>query len=108
MNNSSVFQGTKASCWHVEDICIDLWSWFHCSPVRKEDFIKIADDLNEAVEKNILYFVATRWVLLGKVIDRVLGKSISLISFNIYQRYFFFYSSMGNFKRVLSCVFTCK
>ncbi|CAF1037137.1 unnamed protein product [Rotaria sordida] len=43
--------GTTTSCWHVEDICIDLWSWFHYSPARKEDFVKIADDLNEAVEK---------------------------------------------------------
>jgi hypothetical protein len=32
----------------------------------------MAKDLNDEIEKNILYFVATRWVLLGKVIDRVL------------------------------------
>ena len=29
--------------------------------------------MNETKEKTILYFVATRWVLLGKVIDRILS-----------------------------------
>jgi hypothetical protein len=48
--------------------------WFHHSPARKEDFVKIANDLKDEVEKNILYFVSTRRILLGKVIDRVLRK----------------------------------
>jgi hypothetical protein len=53
---------------------MDLWSWFHHSPARREDFVKVVNDLNDTIEKNILYFVCTRWVLLGKVIDRVLRK----------------------------------
>lgn len=66
--------GTKASYWHIENFCIDLWSWFHHSPARKEDFIKISQELNETIENNILYFVCTRWVLLGKVVDRILSE----------------------------------
>ncbi|CAF2834584.1 unnamed protein product [Rotaria sp. Silwood2] len=58
--------GTTTSHWDVQDFCIDLWSWFHISPARKEDFVKLAEALNEAVEKNILYFVCTRWVLLAQ------------------------------------------
>ncbi|CAF3357733.1 unnamed protein product [Rotaria sp. Silwood2] len=64
--------GTTTSCWYIEGFCIDLWSWFRHSPARKEDFIKISEELNKTVEKNILYFVCTRWVLLGKVVDRIL------------------------------------
>ena len=48
--------------------------WFHHSPARKEDFVKIANHLKDEVDKNILYFVSTRWILLGKAIDRVLRK----------------------------------
>ncbi len=68
-----VILGTTTSCWHIEHFCIDIWSWFRHSPARKEDFAKVADELNDTIEKNILYFVCTRWVLLGKVIDRILG-----------------------------------
>ncbi|CAF5139890.1 unnamed protein product, partial [Rotaria sp. Silwood1] len=64
--------GTTVSCWHIQDFCIDLWSWFCRSPARKEDFVKLGEELNEEVEKSILYFVCTRWVLLGKVVDRSL------------------------------------
>ncbi|CAF3819452.1 unnamed protein product, partial [Rotaria sp. Silwood1] len=76
--------GTTVSCWHIQDFCIDLWSWFRRSPARKEDFVKLGEELNEEVEKNILYFVCTRWVLLGKVVDRILSeetrKSLALLS----------------------------
>ncbi|CAF1251988.1 unnamed protein product, partial [Rotaria sp. Silwood1] len=64
--------GTTASYWHIQDFCIDIWSWFRHSPVRKEDFVKLCEELNEEVEKNILCFVCTRWVLLGKAVDQVL------------------------------------
>ncbi|CAF2101817.1 unnamed protein product [Rotaria magnacalcarata] len=64
--------GTTTSHWYIEDFCIDVWSWFRHSLARKEDFIKISEELNETVEKNILYFVCTRWVLLGKVVNRIL------------------------------------
>ncbi|CAF3857221.1 unnamed protein product [Rotaria sp. Silwood1] len=76
--------GTTVSCWHIQDFCIDLWSWFCRSPARKEDFVKLGEELNEEVEKSILYFVCTRWVLLGKVVDRILSeetrKSLALLS----------------------------
>jgi hypothetical protein len=49
---------------------MDIWSWFQKSPARQEDFENIVDELNDAIEKSMLYFSSTRWVLLGKVIDR--------------------------------------
>ncbi|CAF1279750.1 unnamed protein product [Adineta ricciae] len=77
--------GTTKSCWHIHTFCIDIWSWFRHSPARKEDFANIADELDETIQKTILYFVCTRWVLLGKVVDRILKLSdlyrVVLLSF---------------------------
>ena len=53
---------------------MDIWSWFQKSPARQEDFENIADELNEIIEKSVLYFSSTLWILLGKVIERVLSK----------------------------------
>ncbi|CAF2121122.1 unnamed protein product [Rotaria magnacalcarata] len=63
--------GTTETNWHVENFCMNIWSWFQKSPAREEDFENITDELNDAIEKTILYFSSTRQVLLGKVIDRV-------------------------------------
>ncbi|CAF4943706.1 unnamed protein product, partial [Rotaria socialis] len=51
--------------------CIDIYSWFKQSPARKQDLMDTIDDFNCVMEKTILYFANTRWVLLGKVITRV-------------------------------------
>ncbi|CAF5040147.1 unnamed protein product, partial [Rotaria socialis] len=39
---------------------------------RKEDLADVINDFGDVVEKTLLYFTITRWVLLGKVISRVL------------------------------------
>ncbi|CAF2061871.1 unnamed protein product [Rotaria magnacalcarata] len=64
--------GLSSTDWHPQNKCIDIYSWFKQSPARKQDFIDIIDDFNSLMEKTILYFTNTRWVLLGKVINRVL------------------------------------
>ncbi len=69
-NHVCYFKGTTETNWHVENFCMDIWSWFQKSPARQEDFENIVDELNDAIEKSMLYFSSTRWVLLGKVIDR--------------------------------------
>ncbi|CAF0979657.1 unnamed protein product [Adineta steineri] len=64
--------GMVSSKWYVDSFCLDLYSWFKCSPARKEDFQNVVDDIDSALEKTILYFCVTRWVLMGKVVDRIL------------------------------------
>ncbi|CAF4661877.1 unnamed protein product [Rotaria sp. Silwood2] len=49
-----------------------MYSWFKQSPARKQDLIDVIDDFNCIMEKSMLYFTNTRWVLLGKVITRIL------------------------------------
>jgi hypothetical protein len=61
-----------------------MYSWFKQSPARKQDLIDVIDDFNCLVEKTMLYFTNTRWVLLGKVIARVLSKFINYIVIVIY------------------------
>ncbi|CAF0943836.1 unnamed protein product [Rotaria sordida] len=73
--------GTTTSCWHAEDICIDLWSWFHYSPARNEDFVKIADDLNEAVEKKYS-------LLLFDYVDNKQGAELLLIDYKLAEKQF--------------------
>jgi hypothetical protein len=68
------FIGTSESNWHVENFCMDIRSWFQKSPARQEDFENIVVELNDSIEKSMLYFSCTRWILLGKVIERVLSK----------------------------------
>jgi hypothetical protein len=68
------FLGTNETSWHVENFCMDICSWFQKSPARQEDFENIVDELNDSIETSMLYFTCTRWVLLGKVIERVLSK----------------------------------
>ncbi|CAF4690144.1 unnamed protein product [Rotaria socialis] len=52
--------GTTETIWHVENFCMNIWSWFQKSPARQEDFENIADELNDVIEKPILYFSSTR------------------------------------------------
>ena len=68
------FPGTNEADWHVENFCMDVWSWFRKSPARQEDFETIVDEINDSIEKSMLYFSSTRWILLGKVIERVLSE----------------------------------
>ncbi|CAF4919702.1 unnamed protein product, partial [Rotaria sp. Silwood1] len=64
--------GLSSTDWNIHNKRIDIYSWFKQSPARKEDLIDIISDCNCVIEKTILYFTNTRWVLLGKVITRVL------------------------------------
>ncbi|CAF2889007.1 unnamed protein product [Rotaria sp. Silwood2] len=64
--------GLSSSDWNVQNKCIDMYSWFKQSPARKQDLIDVIDDFNCIMEKSMLYFTNTRWVLLGKVITRIL------------------------------------
>ena len=66
--------GISSTNWHVENICTAIYSWFKQSPARKEDLI---DEFDNLVEKALLYFTITRWILLGKVIERLLGRLIA-------------------------------
>ncbi|CAM4808041.1 unnamed protein product [Rotaria magnacalcarata] len=64
--------GLSSTSWYVENVCTDIYSWFKQSPARKEDLADVINDFGDVVEKTLLYFTITRWVLLGKVISRVL------------------------------------
>ncbi|CAF4586322.1 unnamed protein product [Rotaria sp. Silwood1] len=64
--------GLLSTDWHAQNKCIDLYAWFKRSPARQEDLVDIIEDFNILMEKTLLYFTSTRWVLLGKVITRVL------------------------------------
>ncbi|CAF2156109.1 unnamed protein product, partial [Rotaria magnacalcarata] len=64
--------GMTVSKWNVDSFCLDLYSWFKCSPARQEDFKNIIEEIDSALEKTILYFSITRWVLMGKVVNRIL------------------------------------
>ncbi|CAF2855769.1 unnamed protein product [Rotaria sp. Silwood2] len=64
--------GISSANWHVENICTEIYSWFKQSPARKEDLVDTIDEFDDLVEKTLLYFTITRWILLGKVIARVL------------------------------------
>ncbi|CAF0854255.1 unnamed protein product [Adineta steineri] len=77
--------GTTETSWHVENFCMDIWSWFRKSPARHEDFENIVDELNDSIETSMLYFTCTRWILLGKVIERILKQ------FDIFREYFLVY-----------------
>ncbi|CAF5215652.1 unnamed protein product [Rotaria magnacalcarata] len=77
--------GTTETNWHVENFCMNIWSWFQKSPAQQEYFENIADELNDAIEKTILYFSSTRWALFGKVIDRVLKQ------YHMFREYFLVY-----------------
>lgn len=80
--------------WHVENICTEIYSWFKQSPARKEDLANLIDEFNDMMEKTLLYFVLTRWVLLGKVISRVLSESIEHRSPRASVYYVLFFSSI--------------
>jgi len=69
--------GLSSSGWNIHNKCTDIYSWLKQSPARKQDLIDVIDDFNCLVEKTILYFTSTRWVLLGKVIARVLSELIN-------------------------------
>lgn len=75
------FIGTNQAKWHVENFCMDIWCWFQKSPARQEDFENIMNEINDSIESSMLYFASTRWVLLGKVIERVLSKEHSVLMF---------------------------
>jgi len=47
---------------------------FKDHPQRQEDFENIMNEINDSVEKSMLYFSSTRWILLGKVIERILSR----------------------------------
>ncbi|CAF0949463.1 unnamed protein product [Adineta ricciae] len=64
--------GLSSASWHVENVCTEIYSWFKQSPARKEDLVDTIHDFDDLMEKTLLYFTITRWVLLGKVITRVL------------------------------------
>ncbi|CAF1530611.1 unnamed protein product [Adineta ricciae] len=66
--------GLLVSKWHVENFCLDLYSWFKCSPARQEDFKNVLEEIDYLLEKTILYFSITRWVLMGKVVKRILNQ----------------------------------
>jgi len=70
----SYFIGTSETNWHVENFCMDIWSWFQRSPTCQEDFENIVVEINDSIEKSMSYFSSTRWILLGTVIERVLSK----------------------------------
>ncbi|CAF4651282.1 unnamed protein product, partial [Rotaria socialis] len=88
--------GTTETIWGVENFCMNIWSWFQKSPARQEDFENIADELNDVIEKPILYFSSTRWVLLGKVIDRVLKQ------YHMFREYFLVYLPSKQQKQIQS------
>lgn len=69
----------------MENVCTEIYSWFKQSPARKEDLIDTINDFDDLVEKTLLYFTITRWVLLGKVISRILSK------FNNYSVFLIFH-----------------
>jgi hypothetical protein len=78
----SLALGLSSASWHIENVCIDIYSWFKKSPARKEDLIDLITEFDDLVEKTLLYFTITRWILLGKVIARVLGTFVSdILSF---------------------------
>lgn len=81
----SILLGLAASNWHVDNICIDVYSWFKKLPARKEDLIDIISEFEDVVEKTLLYFTITRWVLLGKVVARLLSKLIDVILFDTFS-----------------------
>ncbi|CAF3355544.1 unnamed protein product, partial [Rotaria socialis] len=56
--------GLFSSNWNIQNKCIDIYSWFKQSPARKQDLMDTIDDFNCVMEKTILYFANTRWVLL--------------------------------------------
>ncbi|CAF4273778.1 unnamed protein product [Rotaria sp. Silwood2] len=66
--------GILSSKWYVDSFCLDLYSWFKCSPARQEVYKNVSDSIDSVMEKTILYFSITRWILLGKVIDRILNQ----------------------------------
>ena len=83
--------GIGSASWHVENICTDIYSWFRQSPARKEDLIDVINEFDDVVEKTLLYFTITRWILLGKVIARVLGNFINhLLAPGFFVQSFFF------------------
>jgi len=85
----SLALGISSAKWHVENICTEIYSWFKQSPARKEDLIDIIDEFDNLVEKTLLYFTITRWILLGKVIERVLSRLIdTLLSFIFALKYY--------------------
>ncbi|CAF1382279.1 unnamed protein product [Adineta ricciae] len=64
--------GLSSASWHVENICTEIYSWFKQSPARKEDLVDTINEFNDLMEKTLLYFTITRWVLLGKDTTRIL------------------------------------
>lgn len=76
--------GLESAKWQIDIFCLDLYSWFKCSPARQEDFKEVIDDIDATIEKTILYFAITRWILLGKVVNRVLRMFIDVVYLSAY------------------------
>ncbi|CAF1507253.1 unnamed protein product [Rotaria sp. Silwood1] len=71
--------GLLISKWHVENFCLDLYSWFKCSPARQEDFKNVLEEIDSLLEKTILYFSITRWILMGKVVKRIIKPLVHVL-----------------------------
>lgn len=57
--------------WSVESVLTRLYYWFHKYPARKEDLMKIQEEL-EVNEEQILRYVSNRWLSIVPVISRVI------------------------------------
>jgi hypothetical protein len=92
--HSAFKNGMVVSKWHVDSFYLDLYSWFKCSATRQEDFKNVLEEIDSLLEKTILYFAITRWVLMGKVVNRLL--SMCIFSFH-YPTFLSLFRSMGSF-----------
>ena len=57
--------------WKIEDFMNDIFYWFKKYPSRKEDFVKLENNLS-IVSKDLKRLVNSRWLSMGPVCERVL------------------------------------
>ncbi|CAF1096593.1 unnamed protein product [Didymodactylos carnosus] len=69
--HNSFRHGQQAVTWDIDDIVIDLHQWFKHSSARREDYKKMANEINETA-KMMPRFIDSRWLQLCNVLDRII------------------------------------
>ena len=80
--HGSFRKGIKSTTWCIDESINDIWFWFSRSAARREDFVLAAQNINESYSRFISRFVASRWIEISSVIERIIEK------WNIINEYF--------------------
>jgi hypothetical protein len=64
-------KGINALGWSLDEFAVDIFYWFKHSPVRKEEFAKLQQQL-KTEEHHFMRYVEVRWLTFTPVLQRLL------------------------------------